>query len=161
MRTRHCSSDTWRCHSRDQPSEHLYDADEQRAGASPRPVVHETAGAQQIEDGRALSRTAARHRIEAALVGRGATSTAFGDVQDDRDTGAIELIAKLGTATLRNELAGDGLELESNSVHVEFLGIRSASPANSGASESREGPGAKASGIGASFGGAAKGDPHK
>src|SRR5207244_12544101 len=38
---------------------------------------------------------------------------------------------------------------------------RRAAPANSGAAEGCAGPGAKASGIGTSFGGAAKGDPHK
>jgi hypothetical protein len=47
--------------------------------------------------------------------------TSFRDVEDDRDAGAVELVAQLGRAAIRHELAGDGLELERDSIHVELL----------------------------------------
>src|SRR6185295_19996340 len=54
-------------------------------------------------------------------------AAAFGDVEDDRDAGAIELIAQLGEPALRDERASNGLELEGDAVHVQPFGVQKGS----------------------------------
>src|SRR5438093_2344083 len=95
-----------------------------RARAVPEPDVNETSGCQQIDDGRALCRAAASHRTKAGLVGRRAAAAAFGDIEDDRDARAVELIAELRIAALGCELSGNGLELERDPTAVELLGVQ-------------------------------------
>ena len=53
--------DIERSHPRNQLSKHLDDTNEESAGTVPQPFVDEPAGAQQVEDGRTLSRAAPGH----------------------------------------------------------------------------------------------------
>ena len=85
------------------------------------------AGEQKVKDGAAFSGAAAGDAVEAPLVRWREAARALGDVQDDRDAGAIELIAKRGrqlAALTRNEPVGERLELDGEPVHVKLLGVQ-------------------------------------
>jgi hypothetical protein len=49
---------------------------------------------------------------------------ALGDVENDGDAGAIELVAKAGVATLRKKTGGQSLELDREAIAVELLGVQ-------------------------------------
>src|SRR5437867_8506445 len=94
-----------RSHPRNQLSKHLDDTDEESAGTVSQPFVGDPSGAQQVEDGRTLSRATPGHRVEATLVRRRATPAALRDIEDDGNARAVELIAEFGATALGHELA--------------------------------------------------------
>jgi len=49
---------------------------------------------------------------------------ALGDVENDGDAGAIELVAKAGVATLRKKTGGQSLELDREAIAVELLSVQ-------------------------------------
>src|SRR5688572_17953490 len=60
-------------------------------------VGDDPGGAQDVEDGRAFHRAAARYGEESRLVGGAGPPGALRGVQDGGEGGAIELVAKLAT----------------------------------------------------------------
>ncbi len=90
-------------------------------------LQHEMAGEQEIEDGTAFSSAASSDAVEARLVGWREATRALGDVENNGDARAIELIAKGGeehAALARNELGGERLELERKPVYLKLLSVQ-------------------------------------
>jgi hypothetical protein len=130
-----------RGHRRSEPSQHLNDANEQRAAASAGGSGGQAAAQDDVDDRSALRRAAAGDAIETGLVRGRETAGAFGDVERDRRARPIELVAKAGRAALRKKAGGDSLELEGETITVELLSVQA-----SRAGEERGGSGGSGDG---------------
>jgi hypothetical protein len=49
---------------------------------------------------------------------------ALGGVENDGDTGPVELVAQVRLATLRKKMGGESLELDGEAVTIELLGVQ-------------------------------------
>jgi len=78
-----------------------------------------------FEDGRGLRRGASGHAIETPLVARAELARAFGDVEHDRGSRAVQLVLEVGAAGghLVDNLVDEVEQLHSPLVHVEAVVI--------------------------------------
>src|SRR5436309_150684 len=119
-----CSEESLRPkHARAKAAERLDNADQERPGAISQSWVYQAASPEQVQDGGAFGGAAARHSVEPGLVGGRHATSALGNVQDDRDARAIELVAKYRLVPARNESGGQRLELDREPVAVELFGV--------------------------------------
>jgi len=112
----------------DQPRKHLDYADQQAATLGVGPRGQAATSVKQIEDGRALESTAARHREEVRAVGPGDASDPLGEREDDRGGGAVDLVTQgrrrhAQARDDRAELHGRAIDVETVEVeHRDFVG---------------------------------------